>query len=79
MRLQSIGRESTADRPAWFRQLVAAFEALRHRDAKQELKNQLTAAADYETELELLRRLQSQKVSPDQPDVVPPTDSPSGA
>ncbi|MFL5339487.1 MAG: DNA primase [Gemmataceae bacterium] len=79
MRLQSIGRESTADRPEWFRQLVAAFESLRHRDAKQELKNQLTAAADYATELELLRRVQNQKVSSDQPDIVPPTDSPSGA
>jgi DNA primase len=72
LRLQDVGRRSTADRPVWFRQIVAAFEARRNREAKQELKSQLTAAADYETQLALLRRLQDQTAGPDQPTVLPP-------
>jgi DNA primase len=51
------GRRSSADRDEWLRQIVAAFRAPRDSKAKSELKSQLTAALDFETELGLLRRL----------------------
>ena len=62
MELMEIGRRSSADVGLWFEQIVAEFESLRTRKARQQLKSQLTAASDHETELELLRKLQSQAV-----------------
>ena len=77
LELQDIGRRSTADRQVWFRQIASVFDALRTREAKQELKSQLSAAPDFQTELELLRRLQNPKVGPDRP-VLVASESPAG-
>jgi DNA primase len=62
MELMEIGRRSSADVGQWFDGIVAEFDRLQNRKARQQLKSQLTAASDHETELELLRRLQSQPV-----------------
>jgi len=77
MELQDIGRHSTADRQVWFQQIAAVFANMRTHEVKQELKSQLSAATDFQTELELLRRLQDPKVGPDRPHIVP-LDSPPG-
>jgi DNA primase len=64
--LQEVGSRN-ADRPAWLRQILARFQERRGRPAKQELQNQLHAASDHETALELLRRLQDRtgEIGPD--------------
>ncbi len=60
MDFMDVGRQSTFDKLQWFERIVAAFDDVTTRAARQELKSQLTAASDHETEMELLRRLQSQ-------------------
>ncbi len=62
MDLMEIGQKCKAEVSEWFEQIVAQFEALKTRTARQRLKSELTAASDPETELELLRKLQSQPV-----------------
>jgi DNA primase len=59
MDLQDLGRKNP-DRPGWLRRILAEFR-LKHQvePRQQELKNQLQAASDHETALELLRRLQN--------------------
>jgi len=63
--LQQVGRQSVSDRPTWFQRIVEAFQRLRTREAKELLKNQLTAASDHETAVELLKRLQNQTFGTD--------------
>lgn len=59
--LQEVGR-LTPNRPACYRELLAEFRRLRAQPRKQELHNQLQAAADHEAAVELLRQLQNQTV-----------------
>jgi len=59
---QDMGR-ANPDRSAWLQQLLAYFQERRNRPAKQELQNQLHAARDHGTALELLRQLQNQNVA----------------
>jgi DNA primase len=57
--LQDVGRRN-ADRPAWLRQILVEFRRKRQIEPhQQELKNQLHAASDHATALDLLRRLQN--------------------
>jgi len=60
--LMDQGRQSTADRPQWLRQIASAFASRRSQDVRQQLKGQLTAVSDHATGLDLLRRLQNQTV-----------------
>jgi DNA primase len=60
MKLHDIGW-LIADRPDYFRKVVEVFRQRRTRAEKQELRNQLQAAADHGTALELLRQLQDQQ------------------
>jgi DNA primase len=55
---QEIGRTNT-DRAAWLRQILEVFRRRRTLPEKQELHNQLHAASDHESALELLRQLQT--------------------
>jgi DNA primase len=57
LRLYDVGRLNP-NRAAWLAQVLAAFRRRRSDAEKQELHNQLHAAADYEASLELLRQLQ---------------------
>lgn len=59
LELRDVGRLH-ADRPAWLRQIVAAFR-LKYEilPKQQELKNQLNAASDHAAALDLLRQLQN--------------------
>jgi DNA primase len=59
LELQEVGRQSPANRTVWLGQIVAVFDARRTRGAKLELRNQLTAAADHSTALDLLRQVQN--------------------
>ena len=57
--LQDVGRMNS-DRAAWLRRILAEFRRKHQVEPRQqELKNQLHAASDHETALELLRRLQN--------------------
>ncbi len=57
--LQDLGRNNT-DRPGWLRRILAEFRRKHQVEPRQqELKNQLHAASDHETALELLRQLQT--------------------
>jgi DNA primase len=57
--LQEKGR-ITSDRPGWLRRILAEFRRKHQVEPKQqELKNQLQAANDHESALELLRQLQN--------------------
>jgi DNA primase len=67
MDFMDVGRRSTFDALQWFERIVAAFDDVHRRAARQELKSQLTAASDHETEMDLLRRLQSQTVGTGRP------------
>jgi DNA primase len=67
--LQAVGR-LIPDRPTCLRQLLTAFRRQREVEPQQqELKNQLHAASDHATALDLLRRLQTQTndVAPGKP------------
>ncbi len=59
LEMQDIGRLD-ADRVIHFRELLAEFRRRRERPQTQELQNQLTAASDHSTAIELLRRIQNQ-------------------
>jgi hypothetical protein len=59
LELQEIGRLG-ADRREHFRELLAEFRRRQERPQTQELQNQLHAASDHSTALELLRRIQNQ-------------------
>jgi DNA primase len=57
--LQEIGRHNT-EREAWLRKIVVEFRRKRLLEPKQqEIKNQLHAASDHATALDLLRQLQN--------------------
>jgi DNA primase len=55
--LQEVGLMN-ADRATWLRQVLAEFRRKQQVEPQQELKNQLHAANDHATALDLLRRLQ---------------------
>jgi DNA primase len=58
LELQDMG-EVNPDRPAWLQQIMAEFRRKHFvNPLQQELKNQLVAASDHGTALDLLRRLQ---------------------
>jgi DNA primase len=57
LKLQEVGRAHT-DRATWLRQILARFRERQQLPAKQELQNQLHAASDHATAVELLRQLQ---------------------
>lgn len=57
IKLHDVGAKHR-DRSEWLRQVLSAFQSRRVRAEKQELQNQLQAASDNETALELLRQLQ---------------------
>jgi DNA primase len=58
--LHDVGRRNP-DRAEWLRQLLAEFHRQRlEKPRQEEIKNQLHAAGDHATALELLRRLQAQ-------------------
>ncbi len=59
LKLHDLGRQNP-NRSAWLAQVVNAFRQRRARAEKQELHNQLQAASDNESVLELLRQLQNQ-------------------
>jgi DNA primase len=65
LEMQQVGRLSATDRTTWLERITKAFHGLRMREAKQQLKSQLTAASDHETALELLKRLQNQTFGSD--------------
>ena len=65
LEFQQVGRLSVTDRATWLERIIQAFHGLRTREAKQQLKSQLTAASDHETALELLKRLQNQTFGSD--------------
>jgi len=58
LKLQDVGRRNT-DRASWLSQILQHFRQRRLRPAKEELHNQLHAASDHSTALELLRQLQN--------------------
>src|SRR5262249_13114471 len=59
LKFQEVGLLNN-DRPAWLRRLMEAFRRkLQVEPRKQELKNQLHAANDHATALDLFRRLQN--------------------
>jgi DNA primase len=58
MELQEDGRDHP-DHPGWLRQVLARFRERQQLPLKQELQNQLQAASDHATALELLRQLQT--------------------
>jgi DNA primase len=55
--LQEVGR-AHGDRAAWLQEILARFRERQQLPMKQELQNQLHAANDHATALELLRQLQ---------------------
>ncbi len=58
LHMQEIGLRNT-QRPSWLRQILAEFRRTRQVKPQQdEIKNQLHAASDHSTALDLLRRLQ---------------------
>jgi DNA primase len=58
LELQEVG-STNSDRQAWLEQILAHFRRKHHVDPRQqELKNQLVAANDHGTALDLLRQLQ---------------------
>jgi DNA primase len=60
--LQEVGRLNS-DREGWLRQLMTEFRRKRQVEpVQQEIKNQLHAAHDHATAVELLRRLQTQTI-----------------
>jgi DNA primase len=62
LELQDVGRMNP-DRESWLRQLLAEFRRRRQIEpVQQEIKNQLHAAQDHATAVELLRRLQTQTI-----------------
>jgi DNA primase len=62
LELMDVGRLN-ADRESWLRQLLAEFRRRRQVEpVQQEIKNQLHAAHDHATAVELLRRLQTQTI-----------------
>jgi len=61
LRLQDRGQRE-ADRPAWFGRVLRIFRERRLVNEKRDLQNQLHAAPDHDQALELLRRLQNQRV-----------------
>lgn len=65
LELQHAGQTSTADRQQWLSQLLAAFRSRREQSERERLRSELTAAQDHQTAVELLRRLQKQKVGSD--------------
>ncbi|HLW67546.1 MAG TPA: DNA primase [Gemmataceae bacterium] len=65
LELQQVGRLSVTDRATWLERIIQAFQGLRTREAKQQLKSQLTAAPDHKTAVELLKRLQNQNFGSD--------------
>jgi DNA primase len=69
LEMQEVGR-ANPDRAGWLRQLLLRFEERRARTVKQELQNQLLAAPDHQSALELLRRLQARNVDRG-PDALP--------
>jgi DNA primase len=58
---QEVGRPN-ADRRSWLRRLLAEFRKRRLEPHKQELQNQLHAAADHTEAVALLRQLQQHTV-----------------
>jgi DNA primase len=58
LELMDVGR-SHPDPAAWLQQIVQRLRERSQRTATQELRNQLQAADDHDTALELLRRLQT--------------------
>jgi DNA primase len=57
-RLSDVGKNNP-NRTAWLGQILNEFRQRRARAEKQELRNQLQAASDHESALELLRQLQN--------------------
>src|SRR5262249_22059016 len=58
LELMDVGRRHP-DPAAWLRQVVLRLRERTTREARQELRNQLMAADDHDTALELLRQLQT--------------------
>jgi hypothetical protein len=71
LEMQQVGRLSGTNRATWLERIIQAFQGMRTREAKQQLKSQLTAASDHKTAVELLKRLQNQTFGSD----LKPTDS----
>jgi DNA primase len=63
LRMQDVGRKH-ADRPAWLKQILDAFEARRTKHACRELQTKLSAASDHDAAVDLLRRLQQRFATP---------------
>jgi len=62
LKLQDVGRRNP-DKAAWLGQILLRFRERRLRPEKEELQNQLHAASDHSTALELLRQLQNRNVA----------------
>ncbi len=64
MRMQDIGRRHP-ERAAWLDRLLDHFQERQRRPERQEIKNQLIAASDHAAALDLLRRLQQDRIGVD--------------
>jgi DNA primase len=59
LHLQELGSTKN-DKPAYLREVLGRFRERQQAQVKQELQNQLLAARDHDTAVELLRQLQNQ-------------------
>ncbi len=62
LKLMEVGRQSTADRNVWFKQVLDTFDKKKDQGRREQLKSQLTGETDPQAAMELLRKLQSETV-----------------
>jgi hypothetical protein len=62
LELMKVGRQSTADRDVWFKQVLDAFDKKKVQEKRGQLKNKLIGMSDPAAQIELLKQLKNETV-----------------